>query len=87
MNGSSQRTSPPGDLTGGGSDALSPCEWILETSPGKGVEIDIKQITGANTDCAKNYLEVELMSGCFNCFIKLCWRAGGGGDCGGGVVD
>ena len=59
------RASPPGDLTGGGVDALSPCDWILETSPGKGVEINIEQITGANTDCAENYLEVEQMSSCW----------------------
>ena len=51
-----------GALTGAGGDAKSPCEWILETSPGKGVEIDIEQITGATADCATNYLEVGLKS-------------------------
>ena len=48
----------PAALTGAGGDAKSPCEWILETSPGKGIQIDIEQITGATTDCATNYLEV-----------------------------
>lgn len=60
--GAWQKSQDGADLTGAGGDAKSPCEWILETSPGKGIQIDIEQITGATTDCATNYLEVRLGS-------------------------
>merc|ERR1712172_267047 len=48
-----------GDLDGKSSDNESPCEWILETSPGKGIEIAIIKLTGP-TDCSTDYLEVRL---------------------------
>merc|ERR1712172_268820 len=56
-----------GDLDGKSSDNESPCEWILETSPGKGIEIAIIKLTGptltatwntfAYSCCAKVILE------------------------------
>jgi len=48
-----------GKLEGKNSDNKSPCEWILETSPGKGIEIAISELTGP-TDCSTDYLEVRL---------------------------
>jgi len=48
-----------GDLDGTSSDNESPCEWILETSPGKGIEIAISELTGPS-DCTTDYLEVRL---------------------------
>jgi len=48
-----------GDLDGKSSDNESPCEWILETSPGKGIEIAIIELTGPS-DCSTDYLEVRL---------------------------
>ena len=50
--------SNPGSVTGLASDAKSPCEWILETTPGKGIELAITQMAGP-TDCSTDYLEVR----------------------------
>lgn len=54
-----QKSESGGSVTGLASDAKSPCEWILETAPGKGIEIAITQIAGP-TDCSTDYLEVRL---------------------------
>jgi len=46
-----------GALNGGSDDAKSPCEYLLETDSGKGIEIDISSMSG---DCSTTYLEVRL---------------------------
>merc|ERR1719347_2162862 len=46
-----------GDIYGRPSDAKSPCEYVIETTPNHGIEISISQMTG---NCSTQYLEVRL---------------------------
>jgi len=59
-----------GILYGSPSDAKSPCEYVIETTPNHGIEISISQMTG---NCSTQYLEVRLGGYRFEpLFGKLC---------------